>query len=161
MPQQKKRRGGAGAAADDDDAERARAEADDAEDAELQERLERRRRERESRLSEMYAEFAAVATDEQVARFEQYKRSRLPRAAMRKLMSGACGSSNERCGIVLASLAKMFVGELVEGARERMTAAGERGPVQPHHLRAAYRAAQAAGVVPHGAAFAQHAFWRG
>ena len=135
MPQQKKRRRGAGAPDDDDAEAQRRAEADDAEDAELQERLERRRRERESRLSEMYAEFAAVATDEQVARFEQYKRSRLPRAAMRKLMSGACGASNERCGIVLASLAKMFVGELVEGARERMTAAGERGRPRAAHRR--------------------------
>ena len=65
---------------------------------------------------------------------------------MRKLMSGACGASNERCGIVLASLAKMLVGELVEGARERNDGGGHVGPVQPHHLRAAYRAAQAAGV---------------
>ena len=84
---------------------------------------------------------------------------------MRRLMADILGSSTERGAIVLvrvphlpterlryararrsraappthvclqAAAAKMFVGDLVERARERMTATGEEGPIQPTHLR--------------------------
>ena len=106
-----------------------------------------------------------------MARFEQFKRSKFPRAAMRKLMSDIVGTSNDRCAIVLvrrahappcatglhtdcasscrqASLAKTLVGELVETAKEEMTANGQGGPIQPYHLRSAYRRAQQSGSVP-------------
>ena len=90
-----------------------------------------------------------VATAEQLARFEQFKRSKFPRAAMKKLMGDMVGSSSERCAIVLArsrptwlimlaaaattpdvrtvqaSLAKTLVGELVETAKQQMTAHGQ------------------------------------
>jgi len=51
--------------------------------------------------SEIYFEFAKVASEEQLARFEQYKRSKLPRAAMRRLMHDIVGTSTERCAIIL------------------------------------------------------------
>ena len=44
-----------------------------------------------------------------------------------------------RSAIVLSGLAKMFVGDLVEAARERMTADGEAGPIRPIDLRQAHR----------------------
>ena len=106
--------------------------------------------------SEIYFEFARVASEEQLERFEQYKRSKLPRAAMRKLMQDVVGSSTERCAIILSSLAKSYVGELVETAREAATKAGEEGPLQPRHLRAAQRN----GTVPQSAIHKRRLFWR-
>ena len=71
------------------------------------------------------------------------------------------GSSTERGAIVLAAVSKMFVGELVENARERMTAAGETGPIQPSHLRQAHRQAQRDGTLPPSATrHSARLFWR-
>ena len=77
---------------DDDD--------DDKQDDELLELLQRRKNE-SARLSQLYAEFAMVATEEQLERFEHYKRSRFPRAGMRRLMNDYVGTSSERCAIIL------------------------------------------------------------
>ena len=141
---------------DDDDLQRLN---DDADDDELEDRLERRKQEN-SKLGERYDEFLRCATDEQLERFEHYKRSRFPRAAMRKLMTEVLGNSSERGAVVLASVAKMFVGEMVEISREQMTAAGEEGAIQPHHLRQAYRKMRERGVVPTSSRHQHRMFWR-
>ena len=52
------------------------------------------------------------------------------------------------------------VGELVESAREQMSAAGETGPIQPTHLRRAHRRAKRAGTVPPNARHTPRLFWR-
>lgn len=52
--------------------------------------------------SELYEQFVKVATEEQLARFEQFKRSKFPRATMKKLMGDLVGNSTERCAIALA-----------------------------------------------------------
>lgn len=62
--------------------------------------------------------------------------------------------------VAQSSLAKSYVGELVETARETMTAAGETGPLQPRHIRGAQRQAQRAGTVPHCAIHKRRLFWR-
>ena len=49
---------------------------------------------------EMYEQFIRVASPEQLERFEHWKRSKFPRAAMRRLMSEMLGSSTERGAIV-------------------------------------------------------------
>ena len=51
--------------------------------------------------SELYENFIRVATPEQLERFEHWKRSKFPRAAMRRLMADILGTSNERGAIVL------------------------------------------------------------
>ena len=51
--------------------------------------------------SELYEQFVKVATEEQLARFEQFKRSKFPRATMKKLMGDLVGNSTERCAIAL------------------------------------------------------------
>ena len=113
-------------------------------------------------LRELYDSFIAVATPEQLERFEHWKRSKIPRAAMRRLMTEILGSSTERGAIVLSGLAKMFVGELVESAREQMTAAGETGPIQPRQLRAAHRQTQRTRTAPGSSARRSQPrlFWR-
>mmetsp|Transcript_734 Transcript_734/g.1982 ORF Transcript_734/g.1982 Transcript_734/m.1982 type:complete len:139 (+) Transcript_734:1278-1694(+) len=94
---------------------------------------------------ELYDTFVRSATNEQLDRFEHWKRSKFPRADMRRLQGDILGSSSENGSILLAAAAKMFVGDLVESARERMTAANESGPIQPVHLRQAHRRMQRAG----------------
>jgi len=134
---------------------------EEAEDDELQRRLNERRNADNERLGDLYENFIRVATPEQLERFEHWKRSKLPRAAMRRLMADMLGSSTERGAIVLAAVAKMFVGEMVESAREQMTATGESGPIQPTHLRQAHRRAQRAGIVPPSSRHSARLFWRG
>ena len=51
--------------------------------------------------SELYEHFISVATPEQLERFEHCKRSKFPRASMRRLMGDILGSSTERGAIVL------------------------------------------------------------
>ena len=55
--------------------------------------------------SELYEQFVKVATEEQLARFEQFKRSKFPRATMKKLMGDLVGNSTERCAIALVRTA--------------------------------------------------------
>ena len=150
MSKRKRPETGLDEVADDDD--------DEEEDAEMQRRLDRRRGEQSARMAELYDDFIRVATPEQLDRFEHWKRSKFPRSAMRRLMTDILGSSSERGSIVLATVAKMFVGDLVESAREHMNAVGESGPIQPGHLRQALRAAQRSG----SASFVQttRLFWR-
>ena len=74
--------------------------------------------------------------------------------------SSRLGQSTERGAIVLASMAKMFVGEMVERSREQMAANGETGAIEPHHLRQSYRKMQDAGVVPSCARHRSTRFWR-
>ena len=79
---------------------------------------------------------------------------------MRRLMSDILGISTERGAIVLAAVSKIFVGELVESARERMTEAGETGPITTTHLRLAHRQAQRSGTVPPSTRHSPRLFWR-
>ena len=110
--------------------------------------------------SDLYNNFISVATPEQLERFEHWKRSKFPRQKMRKLMADILGNSTERGAIVLATVAKMLVGELVESAREMMTERGETGPIQPSHLRRAHRKAQRSGIVPTNTRYQTRLFWR-
>lgn len=40
---------------------------------------------------------------------------------------------------MISGFAKVFVGEIVEKAREVQELQGDNGPLQPHHLREAWR----------------------
>jgi transcription initiation factor TFIID subunit 11 len=155
--------GAAGAAAGAGDApeedEEVQRRRDDDEDDDMMERLARKQR-TNTALSEWYTQFMRVATEEQIHRFEQCKRSKLPRAAMRRMMQELVGNSTERCAIVLMTIGKMFVGELTESAREDMTAAGETGPITPSRLRAAHQRAQQRGTIPPNPRYRGHRFWQ-
>jgi transcription initiation factor TFIID subunit 11 len=45
----------------------------------------------------------------------------------------------QNIAIVIAGFAKVFVGEIVEGAREVQLLRGDDGPLAPEHLREAWR----------------------
>ncbi|KAJ3161377.1 hypothetical protein HDU86_007159 [Geranomyces michiganensis] len=79
-------------------------------------------------------------TPEQQARYEAFRRSKIPKPTMKKHLTALCGQSvSDSTAIVVAGVAKLFVGEMTERAREVMYEWGDSGAIQPEHLREAYR----------------------
>lgn len=100
------------------------------------ESLERMRDEDRQRMLELLKTF----TPSQMERYECYRRSNLSKPMLRKLFKAASGVTLNANGlIILAGISKMFVGEMVEKARDIMKAKGlnEYEEIQPEHLRAA------------------------
>ncbi|UJR14982.1 hypothetical protein I4U23_001961 [Adineta vaga] len=81
-------------------------------------------------------------SDEQLDRYEMYRRSAFSKVSIKRLMhsiTGAVPSSN--VVIAMAGIAKVFVGELVEEALELQRRESEKKttPLEPKHLREASR----------------------
>jgi len=82
-------------------------------------------------------------TTEQYDRFESYRRHVLPKQAVRKVIQQTLGQQvSQPVAQIIAGFSKVFVGEMVEKAREVQARRGETGPLSPDHLREAYRAYQ-------------------
>lgn len=79
-------------------------------------------------------------TEEQLNRYEMFRRSTFPKASIKRFMQSISGTSvSQNVVIAMSGIAKVFVGELVEEAINIQTRYGESGPVEPKHLREAYR----------------------
>ncbi|XP_068658681.1 transcription initiation factor TFIID subunit 11-like [Aristolochia californica] len=89
-------------------------------------------------------------TEEQMSRYESFRRSGFQKANMKKLLASITGNPkiSVPMTIVVSGIAKMFVGELVEMARIVMTERKESGPIRPSHIREAYRRLKLDGKVP-------------
>ncbi|KAK8975989.1 hypothetical protein V6N11_025492 [Hibiscus sabdariffa] len=89
-------------------------------------------------------------TEDQMSRYESFRRSALQKSNMRRLLVSITGSQKISLPmtIVVCGIAKMFVGELVEKARMVMTERKESGPIRPCHIREAYRRLKLEGKVP-------------
>ncbi|GAQ81577.1 Transcription initiation factor TFIID subunit [Klebsormidium nitens] len=91
----------------------------------------------------------ASMTEEQMRRYECFRRSGLSRPNLKRLMQSVSGSNvSIPMSIVMGGLSKMFVGDLVETAREVMTEWNETGPIRPTHIREALRRLKSGGKVP-------------
>ncbi|KAJ4980245.1 hypothetical protein NE237_031082 [Protea cynaroides] len=80
-------------------------------------------------------------SEEQMSRYESFRRSGFQKANMKKLLASITGSQKISLPmtIVASGIAKMFVGELVETGIIIMAERKESGPIRPCHIREAYR----------------------
>eukprot|EP00054_Salpingoeca_dolichothecata_P030393 m.246806 g.246806 ORF g.246806 m.246806 type:complete len:177 (-) comp26650_c0_seq16:4587-5117(-) len=109
---------------------------DEDDDDDFQDELEADRRDNTKQMKLLLDSF----TPEQRERHEVYRRSKFRTGSMKKFLQ-SCSSANpsKLVIIVMSGLAKVYAGELVEEARDVMEELGDRGPIQPKHLREASR----------------------
>uniref|UniRef100_A0A0D3A4L0 TAFII28-like protein domain-containing protein n=1 Tax=Brassica oleracea var. oleracea TaxID=109376 RepID=A0A0D3A4L0_BRAOL len=89
-------------------------------------------------------------TEDQMSRYESFRRSAFQKGNMRKLLQGVTGSQKISMPVIIVNcgIAKMFVGELVETARVVMGERNDSGPIRPCHIRESYRRLKLEGKAP-------------
>ncbi|KAL0311309.1 UNVERIFIED_CONTAM: Transcription initiation factor TFIID subunit [Sesamum angustifolium] len=99
-----------------------------------------------AKMQEILAHF----TEEQMSRYESFRRSGFQKSNMKRLLTSITGSAKISIPmtIVVSGIAKMFVGELVETARVVMAERKDTGPIRPCHMREAYRRLKLDGKIP-------------
>jgi len=84
-------------------------------------------------------------SDEQLDRYEMYRRSAFSKVSIKRLMHSITGTiPSSNVVIAMAGIAKVFVGEIVEEAleiqrQEINNNENKSTPLEPKHLREAYR----------------------
>ncbi|KAH9411968.1 transcription initiation factor TFIID [Ordospora pajunii] len=79
-------------------------------------------------------------SEEQLHRYEKFRGSGFPKAAIKKYISSVIGQAvNPNFVIAVCGLAKVFVGEMTEVAKEVQSERLEKGPLLPSHIHEAYR----------------------
>ncbi|KAI4470671.1 transcription initiation factor tfiid subunit 11-related [Holotrichia oblita] len=119
---------------------------------------ERSKKELEEEEREKMQVLVSNFTEEQLDRYEMYRRAAFPKAAIKRLMQTITGCSvSQNVVIAMAGIAKVFVGEIVEEvvaaiflALDVMEEMNDTGPLQPKHLREAVRRIRQQGSIPSG-----------
>lgn len=106
-------------------------------------------RERIAQAQEQMKLLLEMFDEDQLRRYEAFRRSwsRPVRPAIERLMVRVLEHRvNANSVIVVAGIAKVFVGELIEEARKIADDLGDRGPIQPSHLLEAHRRLKLSGL---------------
>ncbi|CAH0589009.1 unnamed protein product [Chrysodeixis includens] len=112
------------------------------------EREKKSKKELEEEEREKMQVLVSNFTEEQLDRYEMYRRAAFPKAAIKRLMQTITGCSvGQNVVIAMSGIAKVFVGEVVEEALEVLDKSGESGPLQPKHLREALRRLRVRGAI--------------
>ncbi|CAB3253390.1 unnamed protein product [Arctia plantaginis] len=112
------------------------------------EREKKSKKELEEEEREKMQVLVSNFTEEQLDRYEMYRRAAFPKAAIKRLMQTITGCSvGQNVVIAMSGIAKVFVGEVVEEALEVLDKSGEAGPLQPKHLREALRRLRVRGAI--------------
>ncbi|XP_051155922.1 transcription initiation factor TFIID subunit 11 [Leptopilina boulardi] len=126
---------------------------------ERRESKEKSKKELEEEEREKMQVLVSNFTEDQLDRYEMYRRAAFPKSAIKRIMQTITGCSvSQNVVIAMSGIAKVFVGEIVEEALDVMEAHDESGPVQPKHLREAVRRVRLQGQIPNGRA--HKAFFR-
>ncbi|SPC64096.1 uncharacterized protein UHOD_08296 [Ustilago sp. UG-2017b] len=81
-----------------------------------------------------------VMDEDQLDRHMASRRGALNKASVRKLVNHVLSQSvSQHVAMVVSGVAKIFVGEIIEQAREIQSSRAEQGPLRPNHLREAHR----------------------